>query len=89
MGARQNCARFRVRVLAPTGSEGGATVPAELLFFGDLERFEGFLEERFGPGSGERIFTSACDFELSVTYQLGINAYRGREELQLVMQNYC
>lgn len=89
MGARQNCARFRVRVPAPTGSEGGATLPAELLFFGDLERFEGFLEERFGPGSGERIFTSACDFELSVTYQLGINAYRGREELQLVMQNYC
>lgn len=87
MGAKQNCARFRVKVPGGSGTED--FVPAELLFFGDLERFESFLEERFGPGSGEKLFTSACDFELSVTYQLGINAYRGREELQLVMQNYC
>lgn len=81
MGAKQNFARFRVRT--PEGTE------AELVFFGDLERFQSFLDEKYGAGSGSRIFEQNCDYEIAVTYQLGINSYRGNENLQFIVQNYC
>lgn len=81
MGAKQNCARFRVRM--PEGGEG------ELVFFGDLERFGSLLEEKYGAGSAQRIYAGNCDYKVSVTYQLGINSFRGSEKLQFVMQNYC
>lgn len=81
MGAKQNCARYRVRT--PEGTE------AELVFFGDLEKFSRFLDESYGQGSGEKLYNSSCVYRVSVTYQLGINAYRGQESLQFVMKNYC
>lgn len=81
MGVKKNCARYRVRT--PDGYEG------ELVFFGNLDQFAAFLEERYGVGSSERLYTSWCDYPVSVTYQLGINSYRGQESLQFVMQNYC
>lgn len=81
MGVKKNCARYRVRT--PDGYEG------ELVFFGNLDQFAAFLEEKYGVGSSERLYTSWCDYPVSVTYQLGINSYRGQESLQFVMQNYC
>ena len=81
MGAKQNCARFLVR--QAEGSEG------ELVFFNDLEGFGRFLDERFGPGSSSRLYQENCHFQISVTYQLSINSYRGQERLQFIMQNYC
>lgn len=81
MGTRQNCARFHVRT--PDGAEG------ELVFFGDLEQFNLFLNEKYGQGSAERLYSGKCDYLVSVTYQLGIHTYAGSEKLQFVMQNYC
>lgn len=81
MGAKQNCARFIVKT--PEGLE------AELVFFGDLDKFGTFLDEKYGSGSGERLYTSFGNYAVSVTYQLGINSYRGKESLQFIMQNYC
>lgn len=81
MGASGSFARFKVRT--PQGQE------AQLVFFGDLQRFGVFLEERFGAGSEEALFAGRGNFSISVTYQLGLNTYRGKTELQLVMQNYC
>lgn len=80
MGAKKNFARFLV-----TTSEG---LDGEMVFFGDLEKFGAFLEEKFGPGSSKQIYETACDFTISVTYQLGINTYKGVEKLQFIMQNY-
>lgn len=81
MGVKKNCARFRV--IAPEGSEH------EMVYFGDLERFEGFLDGKYGSGSSERLYAGSCDFLVSVVYQVGINSYRGSENLQVVMQYYC
>lgn len=79
IGAKQNFARFTVE------SEG---VCRELLFFGDLEAFCRSLEERHGPGSAERLFAAGGSYEMGIAYQLGINRYRGREELQFTIQNF-
>ncbi len=81
MGANQNVARFRV--LTPDGQ------PAQLVFFGDLERFGAFLDEKYGAGSEAALYESRGDYSVSVTYQLGLNTYRGKTEVQFVMQNYC
>ena len=81
MGANGSFARFRVRT--PEGK------PSQLVFFGDLSRFGTFLEEKFGAGSEAALYAGKGDFCISVTYQLGLNTYRGNTEVQLIMQNYC
>lgn len=81
MGANQTCARYQVR------TETGAR--RQIVFFGDLERFGAFLEERFGPGSQEALYAGRGNFPVSVAYQLGKNTYRGNTELQYVMQHYA
>lgn len=81
MGANGSFARFRVRT--PQGE------PAQLVFFGDLERFGAFLTEKYGAESEAALYAGKGNFWVSVTYQLGLNTYRGKTEVQLVMQNYC
>ena len=61
----------------------------ELMFFGDVEAFCLFLDQKYGPGSATSLFEGNGRFRVSVTYQVGINSYRGREALQFLMQNYC
>ena len=81
MGANKTCARYRVRT--PGGEE------RQLVFFGDLERFRDFLEEEYGKGSEDALYAGRGNFPVSVVYQLGKNTYRGKTELQYVMQYYC
>ncbi len=81
MGANKSCARFRVRT--PEGKE------AETVFFGDLEQFGHFLNEKYGEGSDKVLYEGGGDFELSITYQLSLNTFQGRTRIQFVMQHYC
>lgn len=80
MGANKSCARFRVRT--PGGAE------RELVYFGDLETFGSFLDEKFGAGSQDALYKGRGGFPVSVAYQLGKNTYRGRTQLQYVMRHY-
>ncbi len=81
MGTNKSFARFRVRT--PEGKQ------EQLVFFGDLERFGRFLREKYGEDSEERLYAGNGEFLLSVVYQLGINTYRGKTQLQFIMQHYC
>lgn len=81
MGANKTCARFRVST--PEG-EG-----RQLVFFGDLEKFGLFLNEKYGSGSEEALYAGRGSFPVSVVYQLGLNTYKGKTDLQYVMQYYC
>ena len=81
MGSKKNCARYTVQT-----PEGGRK---QLVFFGDLEKFGQFLEEKFGTGSQEALYAGHARFAVSVVYQLGRNTYQGRTQLQYVMQHYC
>ena len=80
MGANKTCARYRVTT--PGGAE------KQLVFFGDLEAFGNFLEEKYGAGAVEALYSGRGNFPVSVAYQLGKNIYRGRTELQYIMQHY-
>lgn len=81
MGAGQSCARYTVQT--PEGNR------RQLVFFGGLEEFGRFLEEKYGPGSQEALYRGEGDFSVSVVYQLDRNTYRGRTEAQYIMQYYC
>ena len=81
MGANKTCARFRVKT--PEGAR------QTVVFFGDLERLGAFLNEKYGIGSEEALYAGRGSFPLSVVYQVGQNTYKGRTEVQFVMQNYC
>ncbi|MDE6926535.1 MAG: DHH family phosphoesterase, partial [Acetatifactor sp.] len=81
MGANKTCARFRVST--PEG-EG-----RQLVFFGDLEKFGEFLDQKYGAGSETSLYAGRGKFPVSVVYQLGLNTYKGKTELQYVMQHYC
>lgn len=81
MGANKSFARFTVRT--PEGER------RQLVFFGDLDKFGQFIREKYGEDSEERLYKGRGEFSVSVVYQLGINSYRGRTELQYIMQYYC
>ena len=81
MGANKTCARFRVKT--PEGTT------QTVVFFGDLEKLGAFLDEKYGVGSEEALYAGKGNFPLSVVYQVSQNTYKGKTEVQFVMQNYC
>ncbi len=81
MGANKTCARYRVQT--PEGRDEW------LVYFGNLDAFGGYLEEKYGHGSEQTLYAGKGNYKLSVVYQLGINSYKGKTERQFIMQNYC
>lgn len=81
MGKNKTCARYKMKT--PNGNS------IQMVFFGDLEAFHAFLDDRYGAGSSEILYDREVSFRLSVTYQLGVNTYNGRTEVQYLLKNYC
>ncbi len=84
IGATGTYARFTVEL-----RKEGYEATEEMMFFGDVNAFCVFLDEKYGANSSAQLFEGKGRFRISVTYQIGINSYRGRESLQFIMQNYC
>ncbi len=81
LGANKSFARFIVQT--PGGQR------RKLMYFGDLEKFGRFLDDKYGPGSETALYEGRGSYSVSVVYQLGTNTYMGKTEVQYVMQNYC
>lgn len=84
IGANGNYAKFTVEIMV-----NGYPRRTDLMYFGDVEAFCVFLDEKYGKGSADCLFEGKEAYLVSVTYQIGINSFRGRESLQYIMQNYC
>lgn len=84
IGATGNYARFTVKVY-----RNGMETREELMYFGDVNQFCTFLSDKYGTDSVEELFGGRGSYAVSITYQTGINAYRGKETVQFIMQNYC
>lgn len=80
-GKNKNVMRLRV-----SGSDGRSH---QMVYFGDLERFQRFLAEKYGEDALSAVMQGRGNIPLTVAYQLGVNSYQGREELQLILQHYC
>lgn len=84
MGKNKNAGKYLI------ADEAGNTY--DMIYFGDLEEFNGFLTERFGSMVKERLYESRLtvgEIPISIAYYPDINSYRGRESVQIVMQYYC
>lgn len=84
IGANGNYARFTVEVMTQEYSHR-----SDLMYFGDVDAFCMFLDKKYGAGSADGLFEGKGTYPISITYQIGINSFRGRENLQYIMQNYC
>ncbi len=80
MGANQNFAKYRV------ADESGRTY--EVVFFGNLEHFHSFLTEKYGEWALNLYSRPQSDIVINITYQLGINSFKGKESVQMIMQDY-
>lgn len=82
LGKNQNVCRMQVK------SAESAVLPA--LYFGETEPFLNFLEQKFGSSALRQSLAGASSgMTISVVYYPEINRYNGREDIQIVIKNYC
>ena len=68
---------------------GAAWTVMEAMYFGDVERFQEYLREKFGHTETEKLFQGRENaVTLSLAYYPGINEFRGNRTLQIVIQSY-
>ena len=80
MGKEGKYGRFQV--MTPDGKK------FRLTFFGSMDAFLQFLDEKYGEGSGDALLSNRQSFDVTIAYQLGINSYQGKEELQFLLKSY-
>lgn len=61
----------------------------QMVYFGNMERFETFIREKHGEKALEDLKAGYGEVTVNVAYQIGMNSYNGRSELQMIMQNFC
>ena len=81
LGQKGNAARFTVK------STDGST--HQVVYFGNLQAFHDFLEEKYGPGASDKLYRYTCAFPINIIYTLQVNTYQMRENLQIQMKYYC
>jgi len=79
-GAEKQYCRLKVRT--PEGRR------MEITSFEHPDRIFEFLSEKYGKTCAENVVCGNATCKINVTYQLGINNYRG-ENLQFMLKNYC
>lgn len=61
----------------------------DMVYFGDLEAFHGFLAEKAGEPMVNRLYSGErADIPVSIIYYPDINQYGGKESIQIVMRGY-
>ncbi len=83
LGKNHNVGKFRI-------AEAGAAY--EMIYFGDQERLDEFLKDRFGEAAVRMLYDRGLregDMRISMAYYPDINYFAGRETVQMVMQDYC
>ena len=81
LGQKGNAVRLTVK------SMDGTT--HQVVYFGNLQGFHEFLEDKYGPGASDKLYRYTCAFPISMIYTLQVNTYQMRENLQIHMKYYC
>lgn len=82
LGKNQNVCKMQVK------SADSAILPA--LYFGETEEFLNFLERRFGNSAlSQSLAGVSSGMIISIVYYPEINRYNGREEIQIIIKNFC
>ena len=62
---------------------------AELVLFREVDAFRTFLETKYGEGAYEELLEGSRSFPINAAYYPQINVFRGREELEFILEDYC
>ncbi len=89
LGKNRNVGKYRIEDEAGNGYE--------MIYFGDMERFDLFLSEKFGRQAVDGLYGNSpygnapgkAEMVISIAYYPEINSFAGRESIQIVMQHYC
>lgn len=89
LGKNQNVGKYRIEDESGNGYE--------MIYFGELERFDLFLAEKFGQKAADGLYGNSpygnapgkAEMVISIAYYPEINSFAGRESVQIVMQHYC
>ncbi|MDC7294201.1 single-stranded-DNA-specific exonuclease RecJ [Butyrivibrio sp. DSM 10294] len=95
--AQKNVALLSGRILGKNKNCGKYTVTDdsgyryEMMYFGDMEKWHGFLRDRYGSDAVDALYDGMGNGEMkiSIAYYPDINSYMGRDSLQIVMNDYC
>ncbi|MCH5250291.1 MAG: single-stranded-DNA-specific exonuclease RecJ [Lachnospiraceae bacterium] len=94
--AQKNIQVLRGRILGKNANVGKYSIRDEygkefdMMYFGDLDKWHAFLDETFGEEEREKLYLSGSrEIMISIIYYPDINVYQGRENLQIVMQDYA
>ena len=84
LGRNRNCGKYKIM------DEIGQKY--DMIYFGDMDRWQRFLEEKFGTEQIDRIYSGADlqrnAVKINMAYYPDLNSYQGRESLQIVMTDY-
>jgi len=83
LGKNHHVGKYRI-------AEAGAVY--EMVYFGDLERFDEFLTGRYGESFVRLLYGQGLkegEMTISMAYYPDCNYFAGRETVQMVMQDYC
>lgn len=81
LGKNQNV--MKIRVADAKGTQ------LDAMYFGDIEKFIGFLESKFGKGKAEQLLSGRrTGMKVAFTYYPGVNEYMGQRTPQIIIQNY-
>ncbi len=82
VGKNKNVLRLSIKTASGT--------PASGIYFGDIDIFCSYVEEKFGRTAVEEAFSGKENpIVLSVVYEPSVNCYRGEESLQFTLFYYC
>jgi single-stranded-DNA-specific exonuclease len=83
LGKNKNCGKYSV------ADDSGNRY--EMMFFGDMEKWHGFLSERYGRAVVDDLYdgTLRDEVKINIAYYPDINSFMGRESLQIIMNDYC
>lgn len=81
LGKNKNVGKYRV--------SDGSGHEFDMMYFGDLDGWHSFLAAHFGEEEVRRLYGGdGSAIVVSVIYYPDINVFRGREQLQMIMQDY-
>ena len=69
-------------------TEDGETF-TEAVCFSETDELLAVLEKRYGSEARSELFARKCNYKISLTYQVGMNSFRGKESVQIIVQNFC
>ena len=94
--AQRNLRLIRGRILGKNSNVGKYTVEDEsgrlfeMMYFGNMEMWHDFLKETFGREEYDRLYRGGdSNIRIHAIYYPDLDAYQGRERLQMIMQDYC